>query len=72
MVKTITPAILRVFYYDLTGDAAITNDTISKELEERLKMMLLLEDLSIIINMRINYEFKKLSLIIFEMTKCIF
>ena len=58
MVKTITPAILRVLYYDLTGDAAITNDTISKELEERLRMMLLLEDPSIIVDMRINNGFK--------------
>ena len=49
---------MRVLYYDLTGDAAITNDTISKELEERLKMMLLLEDPSIIVDMRINNGFK--------------
>ena len=58
MVKTITPAVLRVLYYDLTGDAAITNDVISKEIEERLRMMLVLEDSSIIIDMRINNSFK--------------
>jgi hypothetical protein len=49
---------LRVLYYDLTGDAAITNDIISKELEERLRMMLLLEDPSITVDMRINNGFK--------------
>ena len=58
LVKTITPAILRVLYYDLTGDAAITNDIISKELEERLRMMLLFEDPSITVDMRINNGFK--------------
>ena len=58
MVKTITSAILRVLFYDLTGDAAITNDTISKEIEERLKMILVLEDSSIIVDMRINNGFK--------------
>lgn len=49
---------MRVLYYDLTGDAAITNDIISKELEERLRMMLLLEDPSITVDMRINNGFK--------------
>ena len=59
MVKTITPAILRVLFYDLTDDATITNDTISKKIEERLKMMLVLEDSSIIVDMRINNSFKR-------------
>ena len=56
--KTITLEILRVLYYDLMGDIAIANDTISKELEERLKMMLLLEDPSIIVDMSIDNGFK--------------
>ena len=56
--KTITLEILRVLYYDLTGDVAITNDVISKEIEERLKMMLVLEDPSIVVDMRINNGFK--------------
>ncbi|GBB95192.1 hypothetical protein RclHR1_24950001 [Rhizophagus clarus] len=58
LVKTITPAILRVLYYDLTGDAAVTSNIISKEIEERLKMMLMLEDPSIIVDTRINNGFK--------------
>ncbi|GES78591.1 hypothetical protein GLOIN_2v1791831 [Rhizophagus clarus] len=40
------------------GDATITNDVISKEIEERLKMILMLEDPSIIVDMRINNGFK--------------
>ncbi|GES98745.1 hypothetical protein GLOIN_2v1804101 [Rhizophagus clarus] len=58
LVKTITLAILRVLYYDLTGDAAMTSNIISKEIEERLKIMLMLEDPSIIVDMRINNGFK--------------
>ncbi|GBB94499.1 hypothetical protein RclHR1_23690001 [Rhizophagus clarus] len=58
LVKTITLVILRILYYDLTGDATITNDVISKEIEERLKMILMLEDPSIIVDMRINNGFK--------------
>ncbi|UZO26953.1 uncharacterized protein OCT59_019163 [Rhizophagus irregularis] len=58
LVKTITPAILRILYYDLTGDAAVASNSISKELEERLRLMLELEDPSIICDLRQNNGFK--------------
>ena len=59
MIKTIISAVLRIFFYNLTGNAAITNDAISKEIEERLRMILMLEDPLIIIDMRTNNGFKE-------------
>ncbi|CAB4420652.1 unnamed protein product [Rhizophagus irregularis] len=58
LIKQVTPAVLRTLYYDLTGDAAVTNDVISKEIENRLRIMLALEDPSIIVDLRINNGFK--------------
>ena len=49
---------LRILYYDLTGNAAVTSNNICKELEERLCLMLLMEDLSIICDLRQNNGFK--------------
>ncbi len=59
LVKTIISVILRVFFYDLIGDIAIINNTISKEIKKKLKMILMFKDSSIIINMRINNSFKE-------------
>ena len=59
LVKIIILAVLKVLYYNLTGDAAITNDVISKKIEEKLRIILMLKDPSIIINMRINNSFKE-------------
>ena len=58
LVKKVTLAILRTFYYDLTGDAFTTSNSICKEIEDRLRIMLTLEDPSIIVNLRINNDFK--------------
>ncbi|GES80143.1 hypothetical protein GLOIN_2v1780244 [Rhizophagus clarus] len=34
--KKILPVVLRMLYFDLTGDASVTSNTISREVEERL------------------------------------
>lgn len=47
-----------MLYHDLTGDASLANDKISKEMEERLRLMMLLEDSSIIIDLRTNNGFQ--------------
>jgi len=47
-----------MLYHDLTGDASLLNDQISKEMEERLRLMMLLEDPSIIIDLRTNNGFR--------------
>lgn len=47
-----------MLYHDLTGDASLANDKISKEMEERLRLMMLLEDPSIIIDLRTNNGFR--------------
>ena len=57
LFKKVTPAILRTLYFDLTGDASATN-TISKEIEEHLRVMMQLEDPSIIVDLRTNNGFK--------------
>ena len=49
---------LRQLFYDLTGDAAVSPNTISKELEERLRWMLALQDPNITVDLRINNGFK--------------
>jgi len=47
-----------MLYHDLTGDASLASDQISKEMEERLRLMVLLEDPSIIIDLRTNNGFQ--------------
>jgi len=49
---------LRTLYYDLTGDASATSNSICKEIEDRLRIMITLEDPSIIVDLRINNGFK--------------
>ncbi|EXX68944.1 hypothetical protein RirG_100480 [Rhizophagus irregularis DAOM 197198w] len=58
LIKTVTPAILRMLYFDLTGDAAVTANIISREIEERLHLMMALEDPSITFDLRTNNGFK--------------
>ncbi|EXX56871.1 hypothetical protein RhiirA5_446233 [Rhizophagus irregularis] len=36
LIKTVTPAVLRMLYFDLTGDAATTLNAINRKVEERL------------------------------------
>ena len=47
-----------MLYFDLTGDVAVTSNIISCEVEEKLHLMLTLEDLSIILDLRINNGFR--------------
>ncbi|CAB4381993.1 unnamed protein product [Rhizophagus irregularis] len=54
----ISPAILRMLYFDLTGDASVTSNAISREVEERLRLMLTLADPDIIFDLRTNNGFK--------------
>ncbi|PKC14226.1 hypothetical protein RhiirA5_454962 [Rhizophagus irregularis] len=54
-LQEVTPAVLRTLYFDLTGDASAINNEISKEIEERLRIMIQLEDPSIL---RSNNGFK--------------
>ncbi|PKC68805.1 hypothetical protein RhiirA1_506188 [Rhizophagus irregularis] len=54
-LREVTPAVLRTLYFDLTGDASAINNEISKEIEERLRIMIQLEDPSIL---RSNNGFK--------------
>jgi len=49
--------VLRTLYFDLTGDTSTTN-TISKEIEECLRIMMQLEDPSIVIDLCTNNGFK--------------
>ncbi|GES76141.1 hypothetical protein GLOIN_2v1773127 [Rhizophagus clarus] len=58
LVRNLSKPVLRMLYYDLTDDALLANDKISKEMEERLRRMMLLEDPSIIIDLRINNGFQ--------------
>jgi len=46
-----------MLYFDLTGDASVTSNTISRDVEERLRLMLSLADLSIIFDLRTNNGF---------------
>ena len=47
-----------MLHFDLTGNAAVTSDAISHDVEERLRSMLTLADPAIIFDLRTNNEFK--------------
>ena len=47
-----------MLYYNLTGNTLLSNNQISKEIEERLRLMMLLEDPFIIIDLRTNNGFR--------------
>jgi hypothetical protein len=50
--------LIRQLFHDLTGDAAVSPNAISNELEERLRWMLALQDPNITVDLRINNGFK--------------
>ncbi|GBB93596.1 hypothetical protein RclHR1_00220030 [Rhizophagus clarus] len=58
LIKNITSAMLRMLYFDFTGNAVITSNTISHKIEDRLRLMLALKDSLIIFNLRTNNGFK--------------
>ena len=47
-----------MLHFDLTGNAAVTSDAISRDVEERLRLMLSLADPNIIFDLRTNNGFK--------------
>lgn len=53
-----SPVLLRQLFHDLTGDALISPNAILKELEERLRWMLVLQDPNITVDLRVNNGFK--------------
>ncbi|POG59970.1 hypothetical protein GLOIN_2v1788492 [Rhizophagus irregularis DAOM 181602=DAOM 197198] len=65
LVRHLSKSVLRMLYHDLTGDASLANDQIGKEIEERLCLMISLEDPSIIVDLRTNNGFKGLKFDIF-------
>ena len=46
-----------MLYFDLTGDASTTSNAISRDVEERLRLMLTLADSNIVFDLRINNGF---------------
>jgi len=46
-----------MLYFDLTGDNSVTSNTISRDVEEKLRLMLSLADPSIIFDLRTNNGF---------------
>ncbi|PKC17860.1 hypothetical protein RhiirA5_405442 [Rhizophagus irregularis] len=40
LIKNVTPAVLQMLYFNLTGNAAVTSNTISHEIEEKLHLIL--------------------------------
>ncbi|CAG8748188.1 32351_t:CDS:10 [Gigaspora margarita] len=59
-IQKVTPAILRMLHYNLTGNAAVSSDIVSRDVEERLRLMLTLADPNIIVDLRTNNGFKGL------------
>ena len=52
-------------YHDLTGDATIASNNITKELDEKLQWVLTLQDPNVTVDLRINNGFKGTSFDIF-------
>ncbi|CAG8505300.1 11145_t:CDS:2 [Gigaspora margarita] len=57
-IQKVTLAVLQILHFDLTGNAAVTSNAISRDVEERLQLMLLLADPNIIFDLRTNNGFK--------------
>ena len=73
LYSKVTPAVLRMLHFDLTGNAAVTSDAISRDVEERLRLMLTLADPAIIFDLRTNNGFKGTKFNEFwDETKCLF
>ncbi|CAB4382036.1 unnamed protein product [Rhizophagus irregularis] len=53
----VSPAVLRMLYFDLTGDVSVTSNTNSRDVEERLRLMLRLADPAIVFDLRTNNGF---------------
>jgi len=47
-----------MLHFDLTGNAAVSSDVISRDIEERLRLILTLADPNIIFDLRTNNGFK--------------
>jgi hypothetical protein len=45
-----------MLHFDLTGDASVTSNAISRDVEERLRLMLTLADSAIIFDLRTNKQ----------------
>ena len=54
MMDKISPAQFRSIYHELTGDASVSDNTNSKEVDNRLKMILKTYDLSIVRDWRVQ------------------
>ena len=48
-----------MLHFDLTGNAAVTSDAVSHEVEERLRLILELADSNIVFDLWTNNRFKK-------------
>ncbi|RIB08543.1 hypothetical protein C2G38_2211423 [Gigaspora rosea] len=57
-IQKVTPAVLRMLHFDLTGNAAVTSDAVSRDVEEILRLMLTLAYPNIIFDLRTNNGFK--------------
>ncbi|CAB4385605.1 unnamed protein product [Rhizophagus irregularis] len=56
-ISKVSPAVLRMLYFDLTGDISVTSNTISRDVEERLRLMLRLANPAIVFDLRTNNGF---------------
>ncbi|CAG8700766.1 3744_t:CDS:1, partial [Funneliformis mosseae] len=58
LIHNLSKPVLRMLYYNLSSDTSLANDKISKEIEERLRLIILLKDPSIIIDLRTSNRFQ--------------
>ncbi|CAG8853261.1 17966_t:CDS:2, partial [Gigaspora margarita] len=58
LLSKITPHVLSLLQHDLTGDISALENSQSKELDERLRLMLEIGDPDILVDLRINNGFK--------------
>lgn len=66
LIKT-SPSVMKVLYQDLTGDVSKPNDEQSKDIQERIKLMLDTQDPDIMIDLRRLLEKDQPSLTYFGM-----
>ncbi|RIA83659.1 hypothetical protein C1645_833474 [Glomus cerebriforme] len=59
IIKKVISTMLRTLYYDLTSDASATSNSICKEIEDQLRIMITFEDSSIIVDLQTNNGFKE-------------
>lgn len=57
MVAKIAPSVWKFLYSDLAGDNSIPPHELSKEMQERLRTILDLQDADIVMDLRINNGF---------------